>query len=268
MANILGLITVNHIEILQVDADPGQGLGTEAPRGSIAIFDNGVLGRAFIKVGTLDVQWSEIQSSAAVSWSLFGNQLSGVNPNSPNEFLGSVNNYDVVFKRFSTELMRLTTDGLLIGLNASMGGRLQVKDALGNDLIKQISPATSGASVIHVTRQYKVNTTDNTPTLLASLAVPTSSRLFSKFYIGCNQFSGTGGSLDDGACYERSIVAKRLSSGNVILKKVQADFTVEDNLNFDVVVNSDANNVNVLVEGDVNCNIAWSAHCNFMIFSN
>lgn len=64
MANILGLITVNDKEILEVDAVPSAGAGTPAPVGSMAMFDDGLAGptsgSVYEKIGPNDVDWDRI----------------------------------------------------------------------------------------------------------------------------------------------------------------------------------------------------------------
>lgn len=58
-------------------------------------------------------------------WSLSGNTLTGTE-HSPNEFLGSVNNFDVILKENNTEVLRLS-DGL-VGINQpAPSAKLEVK---------------------------------------------------------------------------------------------------------------------------------------------
>lgn len=64
MANILGRLTNNEVEILQVDAAPGSGAGTSAPIGAVAAFNSGSTGTAYLKTGALDTAWDQINTSA------------------------------------------------------------------------------------------------------------------------------------------------------------------------------------------------------------
>lgn len=73
MANIIGRLTNNEVEVLQVDAAPGAGAGTSAPIGAIAAFNSGSTGTAYLKTGALDTAWDQI-NTAAVS----GGVLAGV----------------------------------------------------------------------------------------------------------------------------------------------------------------------------------------------
>lgn len=62
MANILGFITVNDKNILEVDADPAAGGGTAAPIGSLAMLENGGAGSNFIKIGAADTAWDTVST--------------------------------------------------------------------------------------------------------------------------------------------------------------------------------------------------------------
>lgn len=73
MANIVGRLTNNEVEILQVDAIPSAGAGTAAPIGAIAAFNNGTTGTLYLKTGALDTAWDQLNSSA-----VSGTVLSGV----------------------------------------------------------------------------------------------------------------------------------------------------------------------------------------------
>lgn len=72
MANIIGRLTNNEVEVLQVDAAPGAGAGTSAPIGAIAAFNNGSVGSAYIKVSALDTGWDQINTSAVAGGVLTG----------------------------------------------------------------------------------------------------------------------------------------------------------------------------------------------------
>jgi len=72
---ILGLITVNNHEVLSVDAIPSSGLGTPAPVGSTAMFENGSnVGIFYLKIGPLDTDWDTISTLSAGNVGL-GNYL-------------------------------------------------------------------------------------------------------------------------------------------------------------------------------------------------
>jgi len=64
MANIVGRLTNNEVEILQVDAPPGGGAGTSAPIGAIAAYNSGTTGTSYLKTGALDTAWDQINTSA------------------------------------------------------------------------------------------------------------------------------------------------------------------------------------------------------------
>lgn len=266
MAEISGLITVNGKQVLEVDDEPQLGLGTASPIGSLAMYDSGTVGSLWIKVGSADTAWQRVDTPAGQDWQIDGNELTGAAPETPNEFFGSTNNYDVTFVRNNSEIMRLAADGTLIGLNASLGGRLQIGSAsLGADLLKQISPnGGQGAQVVHVTRQYKVQTTNATDTTLADISIPSDSVVGIEAKIVCRQHGGSSGAAGDGAFYVRNVHARN-NSGSVSVRQNATSVTSEDVNAFNVITSSSGSNVRLEARGAANRNVAWVAHIEMLI---
>ena len=63
MANIIGRITVNEKDILEVDSDPSAGGGTAAPIGSEALLNNGGVGQMYLKIGAADTAWDAVSTA-------------------------------------------------------------------------------------------------------------------------------------------------------------------------------------------------------------
>jgi len=75
-----------------------------------------------------------------------GNTLSGSAPN-PNQFLGSDNNFDVVFKANDTTRMRILQSNGYVGIGTTIPRNLQhLHIASANDLYTQFTNATTGNS--------------------------------------------------------------------------------------------------------------------------
>lgn len=269
MANVTGLITVNGKQVLEVDADPGAAAGTAAPLGSMAMYDSGSVGSVYIKTSAADTGWQRIDVPEGQDWQIDGNPLSGSGPTAPDQFFGSTNDFDVAFRRNNTELMRIATAGILVGLNASLGGRLQVGvGALGDEILKQISPnGGAGSQVIHVTRQYKVQTTDAVATTLADVAVPADNVISIEMKIVCRQHGGTAGAAGDGAAYVRHIHARN-NAGTVTIRQTATQVTSEDVNAFNVTASVNTSNVRFQVVGQTDRNIAWAGHSQLMFISN
>lgn len=65
MANIIGLITINGKNVLEVDAIPSAGLGTPAPVGSIALYEDGSnIGYEYLKIGAADTAWDLVSTAS------------------------------------------------------------------------------------------------------------------------------------------------------------------------------------------------------------
>lgn len=268
MANITGLITVNGKEVLEVDAVPSDGGGTPAPIGSIAMYDTGTIGSIYIKSGALDTAWSKIDTNDN-DWSLLGNALTGATFDTPDQQFGSTNDYDVKMIRNNTEIMRMVSQGLLIGLNASAGGRLQVEaSALATDLFRQQGPnGGSGSKVIRVSRTYKAQTTDATLTTLADVLTPTDSVVLLNLNVVARQHGGVAGAAGDGAAYIRDIHARNIAD-TVSIRKNQTSFTSEDVNAFNLTITNSGANVRAQVTGAANRNIAWFGYAELQIAVN
>jgi len=268
MAAITGLITVNGKEVLEVDAVPSAGGGTPAPIGSIAMYDTGTVGSVYIKTGAADTAWSQIDSNDN-DWSLIGNALSGADAFTPDQQFGSTNNFDVKMIRNNTEIMRMVAEGLLIGLNASAGGRLQVEaSALATDLFRQQGPnGGSGSKVVRVSRTYKVQTTNATLTTLADILTPTDSVNLITLDVVGRQHGGTAGTAGDGAAYVREIHARNIADV-LSIRKNQTSFTSEDVGAFNLAISNSGANVRAQVQGALDRNIAWFGYCELMIAVN
>jgi hypothetical protein len=266
MANITGLITVNGKQILEVDDEPQLSSGTPSTIGSMAMYDSGAVGSLWVKTGSADTAWARVDLPEGQDWTVDGNELTGASADAPNEFIGSTNNYDVVLIRNNNEIMRLVSDGVLIGLDASLGGRLQIgAGSVGSDLVKQITNhSTTGAQIVHVTRQFKVQTTDGTATTLADISVPTDSVVGIEAKVLCRQHGGSSGSAGDGASYVRNIHARNLS-GTVAVRQNATSITSEDVGAFNVTVSASSSNVRLQAVGAANRNIAWYAHIEMLI---
>jgi hypothetical protein len=65
MANVLGRITVNNIEKLEVDANPAAAAGTTAPVGSEATYNNAGVAELYLKIGAADTAWDKIATSSS-----------------------------------------------------------------------------------------------------------------------------------------------------------------------------------------------------------
>lgn len=72
MANVIGRLTNNEVELLQVDAVPSAGGGTSAPIGAIAAYNSGSTGTAYLKTGALDTAWDLINTAAVAGGVLTG----------------------------------------------------------------------------------------------------------------------------------------------------------------------------------------------------
>jgi hypothetical protein len=166
--------------------------------------------------------------------------------------------------------MRLVSQGLLIGLNANAGGRLQVQaSALGEQILRQQSPSgDASAPVIKVSVQRKVQTVDDTLTTIADIAVPLNSYMKLNFNLVARQHGGVAGTIGEGAAYERDVAARNIG-GVVTVQREQTSFTHRDDNGF--LLSSagiSGTNVRYQISGETDKDLAWYAHYEFMIALN
>lgn len=224
MANKTGTITVNLKQVLEVDAVPSAGAGTPAPIGSLAMFNNAGVGELYLKTGAADTAWTLVDTNAS-DWHLTGNILTGGAPDTPNEFIGSTNDFDFIMRRNNIEQARLQASQFLIGLNAGIGGILQVTPALaGDDIIKSVlSPALN--PVISVNRIFRV-TTVGAVTSTFDVSVPSGYNAKIQADVIVVQTGGGTGAAQDGAGYVRTVQANNIAG---VASKLfeQTDYTYE-----------------------------------------
>lgn len=87
--------------------DPSSGGGIAAPVGSICQYGSAGVGGLYIKTGSSDTDWTSA-IAASSGWSLSGN----AGTTAGTDFLGTTDAQDVVFKRNSSEIARITSGGL------------------------------------------------------------------------------------------------------------------------------------------------------------
>jgi len=264
MANITGLITVNGKDILEVDAVPSGGAGTPANRGSLSMYDDGAIGYLYVKTGTADTAWTLLETPDTTDWKLTGNTLVGT------EIFGSLNDEDVKFDRNNIEVMRMVgttaaVQGLIIGLTASLGGRLQLApDAAGDDIFKEVLSPTANP-FIHVTRMHRL-TTVGALTAVAAIAIPTAYNVQVKSRVVARQTGGATGAIGDGASYERTCHAKNLA-GTVTMFKEQTDYTYEVAGALDFNLAAAGATIEGTVTGSTGRNITWGVYTDLLMLT-
>lgn len=262
MATVTGLITVNSTEIIEVDAVPSAGGGTAAPIASMAMFDNAGVGQLYLKYGAADTDWSLIDTDAA-DWSLAGNALTGV------EKFGSTNAFEVPFVSNNIEQMRLVgttlaNGALLIGLNASLGGRLQIAQSVaGADLMKEVFGTAN--QIIHVSRMFR-DVTVGAATATFDIAVPAAYNALIETQANAIQTAGSTGAVGDGAAYIRTLQASN-PAGTVVINKNQTDYTYEVAGGMNFAPSVSGANVRFTATGVANRDFTWGVRTKLLLVS-
>jgi len=264
MALPIGMITVNHKQVVEVDAVPSAGAGFEAPIGSLAMFDNAGAGEVYIKTGAADTAWAQIDTPENADWKLGGNTVGA------NEEIGTIDNFDQIFIRNNIELMRTVgstaaAQALLIGLNATLGGRLQIAATTsGAEFMKEaLSPGAT--QLIHVTRMHRAATV-GAASANFDIAIPDDCNAKVQCDVVALQTGGATGVVGDGASYQRTCHGQNIG-GTVVMFGQQTDYTYEivNQLNF--VLSANGANIRGTATGVAARNISWGVHSKILIIS-
>jgi hypothetical protein len=114
-----------------------------AAQGLLLYQTDGTQGFYYNTSTTVTPTWIYISGgSGGSNWLLAGNALSGATPGSPNEWLGSSNDYDWIVKTNNTERLRVSSAGKL-GINSPLPTALVDIFGLGN------TSATSALNVLN-----------------------------------------------------------------------------------------------------------------------
>lgn len=147
------------------------------------------------------------------------------------------------------------TDVAVIG--GSTGGALQIQGPLSVSKGAATSSFFEMIDTGYLTvRQFHVDTTDATPTIIAQV-FPTSATLL-YFQIFGERTGGTSGTLGDSAGYVRTAMYK-FTTVPVLVGSVQDTFTAESQAGWDITFAAGVTDVQVKVTGAANNNISWRA---------
>lgn len=242
---------------------PSAGGGTAASRGSLAMYDDATNGFLYLKSGTADTAWTLMDSNSN-DWLLNGNTLGA------NTSIGSLDNFDQIFIRNNIELMRTVgstaaVQGLLIGLNASLGGRLQLAPtAAGDDILKEVLSPTSNP-VIRVTRIHRL-TTVAAASAIASVAIPSDYNCNLEVRAVARQTAGATGAVGDGASYIRTCHASNLA-GVVTMFKEQTDYTYEVAGAMNFALTASGANIDATATGSTGRNLSWGVYSQLLLIT-
>lgn len=108
---ILNKITIGTKLLLEVDADPSSN-ATPAPIGSQAFFNDGGMGKSYLKFGSLDTDWSAVQTGSEPSDWKFTTDANQLNVATALSYFGTKagSNFNIEFQRNGVGVFRLEND--------------------------------------------------------------------------------------------------------------------------------------------------------------
>jgi len=146
MANIMGLITINGKQVLEVDSDPSSGLGTSASTGSLALLESAGVGSLYVKVAASDTAWQLLSTSTAED---IQDIIGGMFANTSNISLS----YDDALNQVSADLVNTSVSAGSYGVADSVAsftvdakGRLTAASEVAIEIVaSQVSDFSSAA---------------------------------------------------------------------------------------------------------------------------
>jgi hypothetical protein len=105
-------------------------------------------------------------------------------------------------------------------------------------------------------RQAKVLTTDATVTTVDTIPTLTDSVYMIEARVVGRRTGGTAGATGDGGTYVRTAKVRNVG-GVVTLDKMQSDFTAEDQIGWNAIIDVSGTNIRVRVNAAANNNVTW-----------
>lgn len=142
-------------------------------------------------------------------WKLVGNGIVG------GQFIGTLNDEDMIFKRDDAEVMRLLDSGLIIGGSTLVAGlteaRMELQPAAsGNPTYREV--LTPGATpVVYTSRLVKQTTAGAAASTFAVTTYPNANQTF-KTTVTVHQTGGGTGAAGDGASFQRTVFIKNVAN--------------------------------------------------------
>lgn len=149
---ILNKITVGGKLVLELDASPISS-GVPAPQGSHAMFNDGGVGRSYLKVGALDTDWLAYQTgSDAPAWN-FAQNASGLNDALAKSYFGTKSgNFDIEIRRNDVMVMDLRSTTINLGIGHFVKDSGEIRFTSGGNIA--LSANTSFSVISTAGQEY------------------------------------------------------------------------------------------------------------------
>lgn len=186
-------ITVGLKQLLEVDANPMLS-ATPAPIGSQAMWMDGTVGKAYLKIGALDTDWASFQTGVDTAGWNFASSLAGLNDSAEDRYLGTKSgDFNIHFVRNNVDIFQVTSEGIAFSLPTGILSGFTVQVSASNVLYltsstrieqtskkftRDIKSASDGSPVVIETKQSeKIITSGATQAISIASARPNKHRM-------------------------------------------------------------------------------------------
>lgn len=241
--------------ILSLTVDPSAGAGIAASIGSLAMVDIAGVASIFQKIGALDTDWQQT-AQTGTGWLTSGNTLTGATPATPNEFFGSDNNFDIVFKRNTVEQMRLVSGSLFVGGTASIAAnpaKLETFIATNAPLGRETNTA---ATAVNTTRLGGAATVGGATSNVQFNFTETLNHIL-RVFIAVRQTGGGTGAAGDGASFEKIVTLQIIAGVATILDQANI-YTYQVDAGITATITAVGSGIQIACHGVIGRSLKWS----------
>lgn len=132
--------------------------------------------------------------------------------------------------------------------------------AAGNT-VQTLATATAGDDPTEITRQYRVATTDATPTAIATIPIPTSVSTQFECKVTARRTSGAAGAVEDSAGYLLQALYKNNAGTAAEVAAETLAVIGEDQAAWTIAIAPSTSNAVISVTGAANNDVTWHATC-------
>lgn len=193
------------------------------------------------------------------SWKQLGSYSTGAAPDTPDQFIGTLNDYDVPFVRNNIEIMRLKSAGLIIGGTSFAGGgtgaKLDLQNGTSTATILRETFSPAGQSVTHSHRLARTSTAGAVSSDVDFLTLDDVNTTY-RVITTVRQTGGGVGAAGDGASFIDFISLKNIGGVTTILSSPN-QFTYRIDAGITLVFSAFGANLRATCTGVAGRNLRW-----------
>lgn len=137
--------------------------------------------------------------------------------------------------------------------------------ASAGDTVQTLKTTTTNDDPTELVKQYRVATTDATPTALATVALTAFTTTQFQCYVTARRTGGTSGTAEDGAAYNVQVAYKVVSGSATEIAAETLTVIGEDQAGWTIAWAPSSGNAVLSVTGAADNNVTWHATCRIYV---